>query len=179
MHCRVYLLRRRGRRLPRKEIENGLVYEGELSAYYMNGKGERFFVASLTGPRPRMVRVLPDLYEPALVALEDRVMILRGFERLGDGDSVCAVVQECSCSIDLLREMQRSTISQENRSGCGRSSSSSLFQRRVARARGEATMGKRSFDQAVLERLCDLDCATALALLCCHCKPDAALPLKN
>jgi hypothetical protein len=107
------------------------------------------------------------------------LLVLRGFERLGDRDDAAAVVQECSCSIDLLREMQRSTISQENRSGCGRSSSSSLFQRRVARARGEATMGKRSFDQAVLERLCDLDCATALALLCCHCKPDAALPLKN
>jgi hypothetical protein len=120
MHCRVHLLRRRGRRLPRKEIENGLVYEGELNAYYMNGKGERFFVASLSGPRPLMVRVLPDLYEPALIALGERVMILRGFERLGEGDAACAVVQECSCSIDLLKEMQRSTISQENRSGCGR-----------------------------------------------------------
>jgi hypothetical protein len=99
MHCRVHLLRRRGRRLPRKEIENGLVYEGELSAYYMNGKGERFLVASLSGPRPRMVRVLPDLYEPALVALEDRVMILRGFERLGEGDAACAVVQEWRCQV--------------------------------------------------------------------------------
>jgi len=37
MRCRVYLLRRRGRRLPRKEIENGPVH-GELSAYYMDGK---------------------------------------------------------------------------------------------------------------------------------------------
>jgi hypothetical protein len=68
---RVHLLRRRGRRLPRKEIENGSGYEGELSAYYMDGKGERFLVASLSGPRPLMVRVLPDLYEPVLVTLRD------------------------------------------------------------------------------------------------------------
>jgi hypothetical protein len=52
----------------------------------MNGKGERFFVASW-GPRPLMGRVLPDLYEPVLVALGDRVMILRGFERLGEGEA--------------------------------------------------------------------------------------------
>jgi len=99
MHCRVYLLRRRGRRVPRKETENGPVYEGDLSAYYMDGKGERFFVASLSGPRPLMVRVLPDLYEPALVALGDQVMILRGFERLGDGDAACAVAQEWRCEV--------------------------------------------------------------------------------
>jgi hypothetical protein len=99
MHCRVHLLRRRARRVPRKEIENGPVYEGELSAYYMNGKGERFFVAGLSGPRPLMVRVLPDLYEPALVALGERVMILRGFERLGEGDAACAVVQEWHCEV--------------------------------------------------------------------------------
>jgi hypothetical protein len=70
-----------------------------LSAYYMDGKGERFFVASLSGPRPLMVRVLPDLYEPALVALGDQVMILRGFERLGEGDAACAVVQEWRCEV--------------------------------------------------------------------------------
>jgi hypothetical protein len=66
MRCRVHLLRRRGRRLPAKEAESGRVYEGELSAYYLSLKGERFFVASLSGPRPLMVRVLPDLYEPVL-----------------------------------------------------------------------------------------------------------------
>jgi hypothetical protein len=98
MRCRVHLLRRRGRHLARKEIENSPVYEGELSAYYMTLKAERFFVASW-GPRPLMVRVLPDLYEPALVALGDQIMILRGFERLGDGDNVCAVVQEWRCKV--------------------------------------------------------------------------------
>ena len=99
MHCRVHLLRHCGRSLARKEIENGPVYEGELSAYYMDGKGERFFVASLSGPRPLMVRVLPDLYEPVLVTLGDQVMILRGFERLGKGDAACAVVQEWRCEV--------------------------------------------------------------------------------
>jgi hypothetical protein len=91
MRCRVYLLRRRGRRLSRKETQNGPVYEGELSAYYMNGKGERFFMASLSGPRPLMVRVLPDLYEPVLVTLGE-VIILRGFERLGEGEAACDLV---------------------------------------------------------------------------------------
>jgi hypothetical protein len=36
-------------------------------------KGEPFFVASLTGPRPKLIRVLPDLYhrlpQPVVVAL--------------------------------------------------------------------------------------------------------------
>jgi hypothetical protein len=99
MRCRVHLLRRRGRRLSRKETENGPVYEGELSTYCMDGKGERSFVASLSGPRPLMVRILPDLYEPALVALGGQVVILRGFERLGEGDAACAVVQEWRCEV--------------------------------------------------------------------------------
>jgi hypothetical protein len=51
-----------------QEIENGPVYEGQLSAYYMDGKGERCFVASLSGARPKMIRMLPELYEPVLVA---------------------------------------------------------------------------------------------------------------
>jgi len=99
MCCRVQLLRHRGRRLPRNETENGSVYEGELRAYYLSLKGERFFVASLTGPRPKMVRMLPDLYEPVLVALGERVMILRSFERLGEGEAACAVVQEWRCEM--------------------------------------------------------------------------------
>jgi hypothetical protein len=94
MRCRVYLLRRGGRRVSLNEIENGPVYEGQLSAYYMDGKGERYLVASLSGPRPKMIRMLPELYEPVLVAIGDQVMILRGFERLGEGDAACAVVQE-------------------------------------------------------------------------------------
>jgi hypothetical protein len=40
--------------------------EGQLSAYYMDGKGERYLVASLSGPRPKMIRMLPELYEPVL-----------------------------------------------------------------------------------------------------------------
>jgi hypothetical protein len=99
MRCRVYLLRRRGRRVSLNEIENGPVYEGQLSAYYMDGKGERYLVASLSGPRPKMIRMLPELYEPVLVAIGDQVMILRGFERLGEGDAACAVVQEWRCEV--------------------------------------------------------------------------------
>ena len=44
-----------------------------------------------------MSRMLPDLYEPVLVTLADDVIILRGFEKVGDGDTAYAVVQEWRC----------------------------------------------------------------------------------
>jgi hypothetical protein len=36
---------------------------------------------------------------PLCVAIADQVMILRGFERLGEGDAACAVVQEWRCEV--------------------------------------------------------------------------------
>lgn len=46
-----------------------------------------------------MVRMLPDLYEPVLVTLADHVIILRGFEKVGQGDAAYAVVQEWRCEV--------------------------------------------------------------------------------
>ena len=47
MRCRVYPLRRRGRRLPWREVSNAPRFEGDLSTYYLTLKGERYFVAKL------------------------------------------------------------------------------------------------------------------------------------
>ena len=50
MRCRVYLLRRRGRRLPWREVQNGPVFEGELGTHYLSLPGARYFVAKLVVP---------------------------------------------------------------------------------------------------------------------------------
>lgn len=44
-----------------------------------------------------MSRVLPDLYEPVLVALSHDVLVLGGYERIGDGGTAFAMVQEWHC----------------------------------------------------------------------------------
>ena len=47
MRCRVYPLRRRGRRLPWREIGNGPSFEGVLSTHYLTLASARYFVAKL------------------------------------------------------------------------------------------------------------------------------------
>src|SRR5262245_55840089 len=49
MHYRVYLLRRRGRRLPWREVQNSPVFEGELRTRYLALDNARYFVASCCG----------------------------------------------------------------------------------------------------------------------------------
>ena len=97
MRWRVYQLRRRGRRVSWREVQRRPFFEGELGTYYLMLKTERVFVASLVRERAKMSRMLPDLYEPVLVTLADDVIILRGFEKVGDGDTAYAVVQEWRC----------------------------------------------------------------------------------
>jgi hypothetical protein len=68
MRCRVYPLRRRGRRLPWREVANGPSFEGDLSAYYLSRPGERYFVAKLAAPGDAPCKpILAELWEPILV----------------------------------------------------------------------------------------------------------------
>lgn len=99
MRWRVYPLRRRGRRLSWREAQRGPFFEGELGTHYLALKAERVFVASLVGERAKMTRMLPDLFEPVLVTLANEVIILRGFEKVGDGHTGYAVVQEWRCEV--------------------------------------------------------------------------------
>jgi hypothetical protein len=96
MRCRVHPLRRRGRRLPWREVVNASSFEGDLSTYYLTLKNERYFVAELLGPGDAFRKPLvPELYEPVLTNLGNGVLVLRGFEREGES----ATVQEWRCKV--------------------------------------------------------------------------------
>lgn len=96
MRCRVYPLRRRGRRLPWREVRNGPSFEGDLSTHYLSLRETRYFVATLVAPGEALCRpLLPDLYEPVLTNIGHGRLLLRGFERASDS----AVVQEWRCEV--------------------------------------------------------------------------------
>ena len=98
MRCRVFPLRRRGRRLPWREVCNSPSFEGELSAHYLNLKDARYFVATLVAPGDALCKpILPELYEPVLTSMGNGLLVLRGFERLNEDAG--AVVQEWRCEV--------------------------------------------------------------------------------
>jgi hypothetical protein len=100
MHCRVYLLRRRGRRLPWREVQNRPVFEGELRTHYLSLDNARYFVASLLRPGDALCKpILPELWEPILINTGNGVLVLRGFERVGEAQNAVAVVQEWRCEV--------------------------------------------------------------------------------
>jgi hypothetical protein len=96
MPCRVYPLRRRGRRLPWREVANGPSFEGLLSTQYLSVANALYFVAQLLGPGDAFREpLLPNLFEPVLTHLGNGVLVLRGFEREGEA----ATVQEWRCEV--------------------------------------------------------------------------------
>ena len=96
MRCRVYLLRRRGRRLPWREVSNGASFEGDLSTHYLSLEHARYFVATLIAAGDALRRpLLPVLYEPVLTGIGHGRLLLRGFERIDES----AVVQEWRCEV--------------------------------------------------------------------------------
>jgi hypothetical protein len=98
MRCRVYPLRRHGRRLPWREVSNSPSFEGELSTYYLSDPEAHYLVAKLAAPGDVLCKPLPpELYEPVLTSIGNGLLILRGFEREGEA----ATVQEWRC--ELLR----------------------------------------------------------------------------
>ena len=98
MRCRVYPLRRRGRRLPWREVVNSPSFEGDLSTHYLSLPGARYFVAKLTAPGDALCRpLLPELYEPVLTSIGNGRLVLRGFE----GEDGAATVQEWRCEVVL------------------------------------------------------------------------------
>ena len=96
MRCRVYLLRRRGRRLPWREVCNGPSFEGDLSTHYLSLENARYLVATLIARGDvRCKPLLPELYEPVLTSVGQGWLLLRGYERVSDA----AVVQEWRCEV--------------------------------------------------------------------------------
>lgn len=98
MRFKVYLMRRRGRRLPWREVINAPAYVGDLKTHNVDHGGERFLVATLhDAGAPIDGELVPDLYEPVLVGFATLAFRLRGFERVGQGDDAHGVVQEWHC----------------------------------------------------------------------------------
>jgi len=96
VRCRVYPLRRRGQRLPWREVSNAPAFEGELSTHYLTLKDARYFVATLVAPGDALCKpLLPELYEPVLTNIGNGLLVLRGFEREGE----VATVQEWRCEV--------------------------------------------------------------------------------
>ena len=95
---KVYPLRRRGRRLPWREVKNGISYDGELVTHTITHNGEHFRVATLRPiASPISETLLPDLWEPVLLGFAPLAFRLRGFERIDGADGAYTVVQEWHC----------------------------------------------------------------------------------
>src|SRR5262245_48404849 len=70
VRCRVFALRRDGRRLPWREVFNAPSFEGELSTHYLSLPSGRYFVAKLIAPGDALCKpLLPELYEPVLTII--------------------------------------------------------------------------------------------------------------
>jgi hypothetical protein len=96
MRCRVYQLRRHGRRLPWRAVCNGPSFEGDLATHYLSRHEARYFVATLVARGDALCKpLLPELFEPVLTSIGHGSLLLRGFERVGDS----AVVQEWRCEL--------------------------------------------------------------------------------
>jgi hypothetical protein len=97
LRFKVYLLRKRGRRLPWREVQNGPRHVGELITQAVDVKGQRYQVVTLRPADPMVHSPIPELYEPVLLGFYTLAFRLRGFERAGGPDGDFAVVQEWHC----------------------------------------------------------------------------------
>src|SRR5688572_7669792 len=94
MRFKVYLLRRSGRRLSRRDVFNGRRYTGTLVSHVEMHNGEQYSVLQLQPSDPMSADRPPNLYEPVLLGFAPLAFRLRGFERVERRDSVYGVVQE-------------------------------------------------------------------------------------
>ena len=97
MKVRVYPMRKRGRRLPWREIENGPSFVGMLLSYRVKHGEQDFEAISLQSGSPAEGKPLLDLYEPVLVGFATNAFVLRGYERLDTPEGAIGVVQEWQC----------------------------------------------------------------------------------
>jgi len=94
----VFPLRRKGRKLPWREVQNGPAYSGDLITHIREVKGELLVVATLTNPvAPATAQLLPELHQPVLVWVTPLALRLRGFERCEGEEGAVGVVQEWHC----------------------------------------------------------------------------------
>jgi hypothetical protein len=94
MRFKVYLLRRRGRRLSRRDVFNGRTYVGTLVSHTEPHNGAQYNVLQLQPSDPMSADRPPKLYEPVLLGFAPLAFRLRGFERVDGRDGGYGVVQE-------------------------------------------------------------------------------------
>lgn len=100
MRFKVYVLRRRGRRLPRREWINGPTYIGDLRSQTVEHDGVRYNVATLLPvDAPIKPSPIPELYEPVLLGFSLLAFRLRGYESLQSTAGHIGVVQEWHCEL--------------------------------------------------------------------------------
>src|SRR5690349_7463923 len=97
MQFRVYPMRKRGRRLPWREIENGPSFIGTLQSYRVKQGEQDFEAISLQVGSPAEGKPLPDLYEALLEVFTVNAFVLRGYERVDTSEGHIGVVQEWYC----------------------------------------------------------------------------------
>jgi hypothetical protein len=97
MKFRVRLLRRRGQRLPWREVLNSPSYVGDLITVSVDISGERYQAAELRAADPMVGSKIPKLYEPVLIRFAPQAFRLRGFERVPSSGGGYAVLQEWHC----------------------------------------------------------------------------------
>jgi hypothetical protein len=90
-------MRKRGRRLPWRQIENGPSYVGSLQSYRTKHGEQDFDAITLQSGSPAEGKLLPDLYEPVLEVFAINAFVLRGYERLETTEGAIGVVQEWQC----------------------------------------------------------------------------------
>lgn len=97
MQFRIRSMRKRGRRLPWREIENGPSFVGTLQSYRVKHGEQDYNALGLSAGTPAEAKPLPDLYEPTLVLFAQNAFVIRGFERVESEQGAIGVVQEWSC----------------------------------------------------------------------------------
>ena len=97
MKFRVRLLRRRGQRLPWREVLNSPSCVGDLITVSVDISGERYQAAELRAADPMVESPIPKLDEPVLLGFAPQAFRLRGFERVPSSAGGSAMVQEWHC----------------------------------------------------------------------------------
>ena len=93
-------MRRRGRRLPWRELFNGPSYLGQLVTYLVASRAEgQIQVATLTTGDALCTALLPPLHEPVLTGFAIDAFRLRGFERWEAAGSSYSVAREWRCTV--------------------------------------------------------------------------------
>src|ERR1700704_2831158 len=92
---KVFQLRRKGRRLPWRDVINGPSHIGDLQSHVIDHRGQRYNVIALqSSEAPVAGAILPELYEPVLLGFSPLAFRLRGFERWESPEGAFSVIQE-------------------------------------------------------------------------------------